>query len=346
MKPNAHLHVGVAGRFTFEVTKADAEGNPIPGTTCKLAAFGNLITDGGMDSFADTSASSANFNWYYVAVGSGTNAPAFTDTALQTEVARTDALFNPGKPVGNSYNYTRQVATSPRYWSIWKKWRFAAGAAAGNLNEVAVLRGTGSPNYAFCRARIVDAGGSPVTLTVLPDEILDVTYEFFVFIPEADVTGTITLKGVDYNFTMRPCSIGRASDGYSSGWPVTGLSSMQNRGPRAIGQLPPNTSGSMCAVAAGASLVAMDQHPIVNQNPSSRAADSIAYGSYVSGQFYRDTTFTWSLNTGNDAAINMLTLNCGLGTFQIYFNGATFSKNSTERMQFTLRTSWARATPP
>lgn len=346
MKPNAHIKFGVAGRFSFEVTKADAEGNPIPGTTRKLAAFGNLITDGGMDAIGSTSMSSADNNWNFVAVGSGTNAPANTDTALQTEVARTAALFNPGNPVGNSYNYTRQVATSPRYWSIWKKWRFATGAAAGNLNEVAVLRGSGSPQYAFCRARIVDAGGSPVTLTILSDEILDVTYEFFLFIPEADVTGTITLKSVNYDFTMRPCSIGRASDGYYSAWPVSNLGTMQNRGPRAIGELPANTSGSMCAVATGASLVAMDQHPIVSQNPSSRAADSIAYGSYTSGQFYRDTTFTWSLTTGNNAALNMLTLNCGLGTFQIYFDGDTFSKDATERMQFTLRTSWARATPP
>lgn len=345
-RQNVNLKFGVAGKFKFEITKADADGNPILGSTREVAAFPNLITDAGMDSIAHTGSSSADHAWNTVAVGSGTKAPDPLDTGLQTEVARTSTLFNPGSPVGNSYGITRQVATSPRWWRLWKKWRFNTGAAAGNLNEVAVLRGIGTPQWSFCRARIVGADGEPITLTVLQDEILDITYEFYVYIPENDVTGSIELKGDPYTFTMRPCSIGRESDGYATGWPVRGLSSLQQEGPRAVGSIPFNTSGTCAAVAAGASLVSIDQHPIVSQDPNPRGADSVIYGSYTPGQFYLDSTFKWSLTTVNHSALNILTLNNGLGTFQIYFDGATFSKSSAERMEFTLRTTWERATPP
>ncbi|URA06909.1 putative tail fiber protein [Xanthomonas phage Pfeifenkraut] len=345
LKPDAHVHIGLNGRFRFQITKADADGNPIPGTTrdCGIEP-GNLITNVGLNNIGIVSPSSANNGFYGVAVGSGTATPSPTDTTLQTQVAITTTLYDPGNPVGNSYQIDYQSATSPRYYRFWKKWRFAAGAAAGNLTEVGVMTGS-SPVNTWCRALIVDGAGNPITLTVLSDEILDVTYELRVYIPENDVTGTIVLKGVTYDWLLRPCSIGRQTDGYITAWPGVSLGSFQSQGPRAKLVTGLNSSGSLSAVAAAATLQPIDGHPITNQNPTSRGADSLPTPTYVSGSFQMDTSAVWGLTVGNNAALNMLTLSSGIGSFQIWFDGDTFSKNNTEKMTFTLRVSWGNYTP-
>ena len=66
---------------------------------------------------------------------------------------------------------------------------------------------------AVLRALILDGGGSPTTLTILSDETLDVTYTIRVYPPTTDVTGSITLDGVSYGYTIRPCNVSTSGTG-------------------------------------------------------------------------------------------------------------------------------------
>jgi hypothetical protein len=89
-------------------------------------------------------------------------------------------------------------------------YRFAPPAAAGNISEVGV--GWGTSSGLFSRALVLDGNGAPTSVTVLSSEYLEVTYEFRLYPMVDDQTGVVTLDGVDYAYTIRPCNI----DGYST----------------------------------------------------------------------------------------------------------------------------------
>ena len=115
----------VAGYYKFEAFREDADGNEIPGSR-RVAAdwFPNLITDVGLEAMGTVSVSTLT-SW--CRVGSGTTAPAFTDTGLVAQVAATNAE--------QASSYGAQAA-APYYGFYTITRRFAAGAAAGNLSEV------------------------------------------------------------------------------------------------------------------------------------------------------------------------------------------------------------------
>lgn len=108
-----------------------------------------------------------------------------------------------------------------------------------------------------------------------------------------------------------------------------------------------NSSGSLCAIASNGVLGDMTANPLDSTTPNNRGADAILVPAppYVDGSFELYQRAQWGLGAGNASEINMLTLSNGFGSFQIYFNGDTFSKDSTERMRFTLKTTWGRYSP-
>src|SRR5690606_6761854 len=123
-KPLAHINFGVAGRFKLITHKADAEGNPIKGTSRERTGWvKNLITNRGMDALGDAATDGHSFG-RCCRVGSGNTAPAFTATQLVSPLATALAF---------SGTSGRALAASPRY--IWKRttFRFAAGVATGNI---------------------------------------------------------------------------------------------------------------------------------------------------------------------------------------------------------------------
>jgi hypothetical protein len=62
------------------------------------------------------------------------------------------------------------------------------------------------------RALIVDSGGSPISITVLPDEHLDVTYSLKHYpYTGADVVQTVVISGVSYTFTSRSLAVSSAT---------------------------------------------------------------------------------------------------------------------------------------
>jgi len=96
-------------------------------------------------------------------------------------------------------------SSAPYFGWRRKTWRFAQGAAAGNLSEVGV--GWATSGSLFSRALILDSGGTPTTITVLADEFLDVTYELRQYPVTTDNTGTFVLDGLTYDWVSRPANV-------------------------------------------------------------------------------------------------------------------------------------------
>lgn len=177
------MKLELSGRFRIEATRPD-------GTRRVLAEwFPNLILDAGLNRIG-----SGGFMSHCM-VGSSSTAALVGQTALVTPVASTDTILTEsfGTELASNYCYARRT------------FRFAAGAAAGNLSEVGV---GWTSSACFSRALIVDGLGDPTTITVLSDEILDVTYEFRQYWPTADGSASLTVNAVSYAVVSRAAKVG------------------------------------------------------------------------------------------------------------------------------------------
>lgn len=198
------VHHDVAGWFKIEALKVDAHGRPIERSRRVLADwFPNLITNFGINLIGNT-LGAANF----CRVGSGNTTPQFTDTQLQAQLASTNTVNASAEVTGG---------TPPNYFH-GRNWtfRFATGVAAGNISEVGVgSAATGAT--LFSRALILDGSLNPTTITVLSDEVLDVTYQSRWYPPTTDDVRNITITGVGtVQVTTRASSV-TASTNYNLG---------------------------------------------------------------------------------------------------------------------------------
>ncbi|KAK6697474.1 hypothetical protein SNK04_014046 [Fusarium graminearum] len=165
----------VAGHYTIRKYSAG-------GILIQELEFTNLITDAGLNMLGNDATWCGNSSTLFGAcyVGTGSTAPAVGDTALA-------ACLPPAR-------------RGPRF-----VYRFDQGVGTGNLSELGT--GTSSTNL-FSRALIRDPiTGNPVTITKLPDEFMDVTFELRVYVSASDTTGTVTISGVTYDTVTRICDI-------------------------------------------------------------------------------------------------------------------------------------------
>lgn len=299
------LRTDVCGFFKFEAVKLDADGREI---SRRLLAdwFPNLITDQGLNYFGNTS------GWLeYCQVGSGSNTPNALDTALQSRIAGT----------GTSAGVTTGVQSTAPYFS-WRRgvYRFAEGVAAGNISEVGV--GVANVGGLFSRALVLDGGGSPTTITVLSDEVLDVAYEFRAYPPTVDGSGSFDLDGITYDFVSRAANV--TSSSTTSGWGQTSGSG--------------NTAALATAFVFNGSIGSITSAP----GGTSSEASSISNIGYSPGSFTRDGVATWDLSRGNlSGGITAARISQGIGTFQFSFTPA-IPKNSSRVLSLTFRRVWGR----
>lgn len=316
-------HSGYSGWYKMEAFRLDANGQEVPGSR-RIAAdwFPNLITNAGLDLLGTlTGASSTVFA--FCRVGSGNTAPADTDTALVSQVAfsSTEQAQTSGvNRTGAFYGWRRRTL------------RFAAGVATGTLAEVGVS--ATQAGALFSRALILDGGGVPTTITVLSDEVLDVTYELRCYPTMSDATGTVTISGTNYSWTARPLN----NVAYDFAWSTT---IGANIGPRL-------TIGGQTSGAALADLPA--------QNAVVASGDRFTTGpitalAYTAGQYARSFQFNVGLNDGN--------ISGGIGSFYAGndSNGTGYCglwawglspklpKTSEFVATFTIRMSWGRYAP-
>ena len=353
VNPKAECPIG--GRYhSFTLTKVGADGRPIRGTTRPAmvrSADGemrpagiahNLLTNYGMNQFATAPHYIGLF--YHCRVGTGSTTPAFTDVALATQRAASDT----SPSVGNAWALRREIGTLPYYYEVDVRRSFAAGTANGNLTEIG-MAASAYGNDLTSRALITDIHGDPATLVVAADEILEVTYTWRVYIPTTDVTGTTSIKSTAYNWTMRPCGIHQdGTNNYLAGWPAnnSGPENYSSYGPRAysLSSTVNPTYYASSAASNGTALGAMNTQPITaSSTPSARQFSAQITQAYVANSFYLEMIYEWGLDRANDPALGLWQFSPGFGSFQFCLDGATVSKNNTERMRMVLGLSWARA---
>ncbi len=294
-------HARLRGRFLLEAVNAG------DGRRRMLANwFPNLITNNGLDLLG----SSPNGWQYTCAVGSGNTPPAVTDTALVTLVASTTSI--------QSQSATAQSA-SPYFGTRTSQFNFAAGTATGNLSEIGV---GATATSLFSRALILDSSGNPTTITVLSNEALYATYQVEQIVPTADVTGTVTIAGVAYDF------VARAANATTTGfWAPNTLS-----GAGASSAYVSNgTIGAITGTISGT----------VDSN------NTVTAGGYTLGSYTQQSTISFGLTDGNvPGGISAMQVTFGgpfegRGCFQYSFSPA-IPKDASHVLTLTVSTSWAR----
>lgn len=302
----------LSGRFILHKSKADNNGNPIEATRVKVAEFDNIITNQGLNRIG------TNSDWLvHVQVGSGTATPQATDTGLASFVAGTNTIISSSSTI---------QSTPPYYATRTLTRRFAAGAAAGNLSEVGIgWASTGST--LFSRALILDGGGAPTTITVLSDEVLDVTYQLRIYPPANDVSGSITVAGIGTVLTTtRAASVTNAAN-----WSIN-QNGVQG-GPSVLTNVHRAYTGGIGAITA-------------QPSGTEESASTASLSAYSSNSFQRDATLTWGLGAAN-FGINSILFSFGpsfeFGQLQVGL-GTTITKNNTQTLSLNARHQWARRT--
>ena len=177
-------HNEMSGRFKLTVRNGDG--------SLKLESgwSDNVITNVGLNR-----AITANAIWG-AGVGSGTAPELPTDTALGALIGKSDEA-GPGDSRSTAVVGS---AVSPYYSKIIAVNRFPQGRATGNISEVGMY--SRDDEILWSRTLVKDTEGAPVTITVLADEILDVTYECRVYPQETPIIGTVTLGGVSHTYKL------------------------------------------------------------------------------------------------------------------------------------------------
>lgn len=175
------------GHFKVQVFNED-------GSLDKEAETPNVICNKGLDAvLGGTSVSS------YVAWGTGTNTPAATDTDLQTRVAVTSTVLT-----NSSWSAASTTVTSAPYSASQSvAYTFASGNS-GNLNEVGWFyswSGSISSSYLFSHALI---SGGPISVASAQTVVITYTLTWVI---NNDITGTTTINGTGYNYTIRPYNL-------------------------------------------------------------------------------------------------------------------------------------------
>lgn len=349
MSREIRIPIGVYNEYKLSVMKGDADGNPIPGTRRDVTGwFHNLITDTGLENFGNA-LSVSPINWARgCRVGEGNTPPVFADTNLQDIVATTVTKL--------SIVYSRDTGATPPYVQRETIYRFATGVAAGNLTEVGLVGassdGSGSggalnvSTTCSTRALILD-GVTPTTVTVLSDEILDVTARQRLYVPD-DVAGIITPTGgvvSDIDYVIRACEIDQGPTTNQGGWGGGASDTGWDFTDR-------DTSGhgeNAFYVGASSAIGANTASPAGTKVDVDEADGVVTTLSYVAASHYRDIKMTAGLGTAltginNADGIGAVMMSYGSCSFQIGFT-PRMVKTSDMQFDITLRLAWARYTP-
>ena len=297
-----NTHIGLKGIFNLKFT------NVKTGQIRELE-FTNLILNSGLDRLGVGTPVNG------CVLGSASSTPVVTDTSITSILGSSTTLQAQGVGAANT--------STPPYWcSYYWTYRFIEGVATGNISQVAIAYASASAGTAlFSLALVKDSGGTPITITKLADEVLDVTYTLQLFCPSADVTGTISISGVNYDYIARPA--------LAASWAANNTFSAFTGSTAHTGTL-----GTQLTSPTGTTL----------------SSGAITASAYTTGNYYRDVAYFWDLNAGNHAS-GIRSINIGAGSsgairWQIEYSAASgatkIPKDATKRLTLNVRFSWGR----
>lgn len=258
MTTEVNQHIGLEGIVHFKFTNSKTG-------EVREYEFKNLILNSGLDYYMTAYGSFISG----CILGSSSVPPVATDTTIASILGTSTTYQTGGAGESNT-------TTLPYYTSYYWTYRFIEGVATGNIAQVAMAYGSvyaAGNTYTglFSKALVKDGNGTPITITKLADEVLDVTYTLRIYAPSADVIGTTTISGVNYDYIVRAAYVGN--------W------SLYNKAVSSV------TSAEAYTGTIGTQL----------GTPSGTygAATTSTFGTYVVGTYTRTATIFWDLNYGN-----------------------------------------------
>lgn len=303
------LHEQVRGLYTLRIR--DAETKQVKR---EVGPFANDLTTIGLNRIG-----TATDPMPYGYVGTGTNAPQASDTSMGVFKVRNDSAVE-----------SNLSPTAPMWYdTLVLTYTFNAGTISGNITEVGVGWTVDSSSGLWSRQLILDGNGLPVTMTVLPNEILELVYALRYYPPGLeDFTGSFVLNGVTYNYLARLGNAGATRVvryGYAGG------------------------PGIAQVYAAGATLGAITSTITGTGVPP----PTVTHGTYVNNSLKATALSSFSLAQGNHAS--------GIQAFAIILDtgGLKFFRSQTQMlldkpipktnlntMSITMETSWGKYTGP
>lgn len=302
------MKTGLSGRYQLTVLRLDGSIKE------QTPWFDNLITNAGLEMHGGLPGGTVTC-W----VGTGTNAPAITDTDMAA-VAFTTSI--------SSSNTTQPAPYSYPFWARTRHTcTFAIGAYVGTISEVGMGRGSTLTTFTplYSRSLIQDELGNTTTITLGAIDQLIVTYDLYNW-----VTGQSL-----FNFNINGVS-------------RSGIATLQsyydypNPGIAPIYMYVPN--GSNPQIRAGTPIFEAD---FVNPSGGSTIRhSSAAQYPYVAGSYSRDFYVEWNQATGNcvDGRVieNLLIQYSGQWKISIE---PPFTKTDLETFRLEGTYTWGRYTP-
>lgn len=294
----------ISGMYKYKLLDKD-------GKVKQSGQFKNLITDAGMDYLNQ----SGNFDVYYLSIGSGTNAPAFSDTQLQARIATSAKV-----PWSNS------VKDNPPYGAVGTAtYTLKNTTGTGwNVSEIGIGPETNGSNL-FSRALVLDAAEQPTTIVVLNGETLIVTYEYTYWLPEDDQVSSFILGGnkggEEIQVTARPLSVKDPT------YRTEAAQRMTHGG---------DQNQAQTAVSAGALV------PVTNISLANPYLKITPYPGVAVSRGVTRHRFTFPISVGNfPTGVRTLSRKLGQSFWQFEFN-PPIMKTADDELTFTIEHVWGR----
>lgn len=299
----------VSGEYKLRVTKPD-------GSVQETDWMKNLVLNTGLDYLGAC-------DGYVVGnafVGTGTSTPLAGQTQLDGQLATISGGSQPTSSVSSGAPAYERLLTYT--------FTFAQGSVVGNITEIGVGPNADGTNL-FSRARIVDGGGSPISLAVVALDQLTVFYRLKVKPPIVDRTGSFVIGSTTYNYTARLAS----ADNFASSGAILYPGGV--------------FSSPYIVYACGADSVLDAITGSASDGISGGGSASFTASPYVPGSYQRQCRAIWGYAQGNSD-------NGGIKGFNVYFdsNGASIAfqyslnvpipKTDTQELQLNFVYAWAR----
>jgi hypothetical protein len=317
--------VGMVGYFEVELIHKPT------GLVKQKLKFKNLITDAGLE-WIGAGARTAGAGYIfgpvsYMGVGTGTTAPAITDTTLVAQVSRTNSN---GSPV---INPTYGMGPDSEYFFTRTTKVFLPGTGTGNLTEVGLFD-AGSGGTMFARQLFRDGLGAPTTIVKTADDELRITYELRIYTQQTSNTTTLTVKSVSRTCTTRGYDI----DGTNRWGNTVGNGGLRDY----LGYL---WRASQFDSGVVTTFTTSSMPPLTGTQIGTSTGFSSGgwQGSYIATSRYRDYAATMNPGVGN-ITIGSITWGGmdGVNAPFISTIEPAITKTETERFTFTGRLSWGR----
>lgn len=272
-----NIEIGLKFKAQYRIQVFGAGSDPLKNDAPRIDTgfFDNILTDSLFNSWIGGTSTTMDSCVSYCGVGSGSSTPAANNTTI-TQIGTRATRFS------------RTTSNSSLTNTATCQYRFSAGQIVGTIAEVALFTNSTGGNT-NTRALIKDSGGTPTTITLTSADTLYITWRCSCTIPSSDLTGTLSISGVSYNYSMRPCNFTATIGGGS-------ISNIF---------IPTANDGSMGA-SSGFGLGYMGAYATqtLGSNTSSPAGTGFfssqgSVGSYTTGSLARTITYTLTPSQGN-----------------------------------------------